>query len=135
MTGTALPVIDTGCSDAPVLKERGQRECENHSLSLNPQDDDEGGHQRRQLKNAACRTVIPVQLLLDGEKRLRGECRLSRPLQQMRQGNAGAYAYQDKADKSGDVQRSKIFTAKIVRQNGPGWAAGQRVACRWPAPA
>lgn len=26
MTGTALPVVDSGCSDAPVLKERGQRE-------------------------------------------------------------------------------------------------------------
>ena len=26
MTGTALPVVDVGCSDAPVLKERGQRE-------------------------------------------------------------------------------------------------------------
>ena len=26
MTGTALPVVDTGCTDAPVLKERGQRE-------------------------------------------------------------------------------------------------------------
>lgn len=26
MTGTALPVVDSGCTDAPVLKERGQRE-------------------------------------------------------------------------------------------------------------
>jgi light-independent protochlorophyllide reductase subunit N len=26
MTGTALPVVSTGCSDVPVLKERGQRE-------------------------------------------------------------------------------------------------------------
>ena len=26
MTGTALPVVETGCTDAPVLKERGQRE-------------------------------------------------------------------------------------------------------------
>ena len=26
MTGTALPIADVGCSDAPVLKERGQRE-------------------------------------------------------------------------------------------------------------
>jgi light-independent protochlorophyllide reductase subunit N len=26
VTGTALPVVDSGCSDAPVLKERGQRE-------------------------------------------------------------------------------------------------------------
>ena len=26
MTGTALPVVDAGCTDAPVLKERGQRE-------------------------------------------------------------------------------------------------------------
>jgi len=26
MTGTALPVVDQGCVDAPVLKERGQRE-------------------------------------------------------------------------------------------------------------
>ena len=26
MTGTALPVVDTGCRDVPVLKERGQRE-------------------------------------------------------------------------------------------------------------
>jgi light-independent protochlorophyllide reductase subunit N len=26
VTGTALPVVDVGCSDAPVLKERGQRE-------------------------------------------------------------------------------------------------------------
>jgi light-independent protochlorophyllide reductase subunit N len=26
VTGTALPVVDSGCTDAPVLKERGQRE-------------------------------------------------------------------------------------------------------------
>lgn len=26
MTGAALPVVETGCTDAPVLKERGQRE-------------------------------------------------------------------------------------------------------------
>ncbi len=26
MTGTALPVVEVGCADAPVLKERGQRE-------------------------------------------------------------------------------------------------------------
>jgi light-independent protochlorophyllide reductase subunit N len=26
VTGTALPVVDVGCTDAPVLKERGQRE-------------------------------------------------------------------------------------------------------------
>lgn len=26
MTGTALPVVDVGCRDVPVLKERGQRE-------------------------------------------------------------------------------------------------------------